>query len=69
MTGTPGRPGAVDAGVFVAALVLFFASVAQGWTVLAWLSGVSSRSWARCAYTMQPGYCQLRLLYSNKCAG
>ena len=40
MTGTPGRPGAVDAGVFVAALVLFFASVAQGWTVLAWLSGV-----------------------------
>ncbi|WP_406168335.1 hypothetical protein [Streptomyces sp. NBC_00996] len=31
--------GAVGAGVFVAALVLLFVSVAQGWTVLAWLCG------------------------------
>lgn len=37
MTDTPTHRGAVDAGVFVAALVLFFVSIAQGWTVLAWL--------------------------------
>ncbi|MGW2720832.1 hypothetical protein [Streptomyces sp. NPDC001492] len=41
MTDTPRKAGAVDAGVFVAALTLFFASIAQGWTVLAWLSGVA----------------------------
>lgn len=41
MTDTPARKtGAADAGVFVAALVLFFISVAQGWTVLAVLCGV-----------------------------
>jgi hypothetical protein len=28
---------AVDAGVFVAALVLLFVSAVQDWTVLAWL--------------------------------
>jgi hypothetical protein len=43
MTDTPARKtGAVDAGVFVAALVLFFISVAQGWTVLAVLPGSCS---------------------------
>ena len=30
---------AVDAGVFVAALVLLFVSAAQGWTVLGWACG------------------------------
>ncbi|MFJ3310297.1 hypothetical protein ACIPSA_46360 [Streptomyces sp. NPDC086549] len=35
-----GSNGAVDAGVFVAALVLLFVSVAKGWTLLAWLCGV-----------------------------
>lgn len=40
MSDTPTPRTAVDAGVFVAALVLFFASIAQGWTVLGWLSGV-----------------------------
>lgn len=39
MTDTPTRKGAVDAGVFVAALILLFASIANGWTVIAWLSG------------------------------
>lgn len=34
------KSGAVDAGVFVAALVLLFISVAQGWKLLAVLSGV-----------------------------
>lgn len=38
MTNTPRN--AVDAGVFVAALVLFFISIAQGWTLLAVLAGV-----------------------------
>lgn len=32
--------GAVDAGVFVAALVLLFVSFAKGWAVLAAVSGV-----------------------------
>lgn len=41
MTDTPTRKGAVDAGVFVAALILLFASIANHWTVLAWLSGVA----------------------------
>lgn len=41
MTDTPPRKtSAVDAGVFVAALILMFVSIANGWTVLAWLSGV-----------------------------
>ena len=40
MTDAPRKPGAVDAGVFVAALILLFASIANGWTILAWLSGV-----------------------------
>lgn len=41
MTDTPARkPGAVDAGVFVAALVLLFVSFAKGWAILAALSGV-----------------------------
>ncbi|MFP8944680.1 hypothetical protein ACLIYM_25055 [Streptomyces fenghuangensis] len=31
--------GAVDAGVFVAAVVLLFASIVQGWPVLGWLAG------------------------------
>ncbi len=35
----PEKSGAVDAGVFVGSLVLLVASVLQGWTVLAWLSG------------------------------
>jgi hypothetical protein len=39
MTDTPTPRGAVDAGVFVAALILMFVSIANGWTVLAWLSG------------------------------
>lgn len=34
---TPERKGAVDAGVFVAALVLLFVSAAKGWTLLLWL--------------------------------
>lgn len=34
------RKGAVDAGVFVAALVLCFVSIAQGWMVLAALAAV-----------------------------
>lgn len=34
------RSGAVDAGVFVAALVLLFVSAAKGWGLLAWLSGI-----------------------------
>lgn len=38
MTNTPRN--AVDAGAFVAALVLFFISIAQGWTLLAVLAGV-----------------------------
>lgn len=38
MTGEePKSGGAVDAGVFVAALVLLFVSVAKGWTLLLWL--------------------------------
>jgi hypothetical protein len=41
MADTPARkPGAVDAGVFVAALVLLFISASQGWGLLAALSGV-----------------------------
>lgn len=35
-----GSNGAVDAGVFVAALVLLFVSVAKGWPVLPWVFGV-----------------------------
>lgn len=31
------KTGAVDAGVFVAALVLLFVSAAKGWTLLLWL--------------------------------
>ncbi|MEV7154894.1 hypothetical protein AB0N77_09745 [Streptomyces misionensis] len=34
---TSGRKGAVDAGVFVAALILLFVSAAKGWTLLLWL--------------------------------
>lgn len=41
MSNTPAhKPGAADAGVFVAALVLLFVSAANGWGVLAALSGV-----------------------------
>lgn len=41
MSDTPAhKPGAVDAGVFVAALVLLFVSAAQGWGILAALSGI-----------------------------
>lgn len=40
MTDTPAhKTSAVDAGVFVAALILVFVSIANGWTLLAWLSG------------------------------
>lgn len=34
-----GSNGAVDAGVFVAALVLLLVSVAKGWPVLPWVFG------------------------------
>ncbi|MFF5404601.1 hypothetical protein ACFY8K_16830 [Streptomyces misionensis] len=37
MSNEPERKGAVDAGVFVAALVLLFVSAAKGWTLLLWL--------------------------------
>ncbi|NUS26066.1 MAG: hypothetical protein HOV92_17840 [Streptomyces sp.] len=39
MTDTPRKTSAVDAGVFVAALVLLFVSIANGWTLLAWICG------------------------------
>jgi hypothetical protein len=34
------QTGAVDAGVFVAALLLLMVSAAKGWTLLMWLSVV-----------------------------
>lgn len=34
----PQVKGAVDAGVFVAALVLLFVSAGKGWSALLWLS-------------------------------
>lgn len=38
MTNETPKGGAVDAGVFVAALVLLFVSAKKGWSVLLWLS-------------------------------
>ncbi|MCX4707084.1 hypothetical protein [Streptomyces sp. NBC_01373] len=40
MTEPARKPGAVDAGVFVAAFVLMLVSIAQGWMVLAAVAAV-----------------------------